>query len=347
MPTPGRGNPGHRRSGPSLPRATAAALLWLLAWTALGLAAGPSVTVSAPSPALAERVREVIATTAPRLARLTGAAPPAIQVQVAASEEEFQRLAAAVGGPAWAAGLALPRQGRILMRSPRQLTDPDNFPFLVAHELTHLYLGTALRGRPAPLWLEEGLAMYVAQEGGWGLALEMTRAVLGGRLLPLARLERRFPPGAEQARLAYAQSFYLISYLIEAHGPGVLPRLLRELAAGRDLTTALWRATGRGPARLEQDFRRAMEERFHWLGLLAAGGFLWGLVGLLAAVGLVWRWRRQRPSRQPEEAAEERPAPPVRGNWRRWPPPPRRRGVLTAVGLGPRGGEPSPPPKTR
>ncbi len=325
----------------------AAVMLGVLLWAAVGTAAGPRVTVSAPSPALAARVREVIARTAPRLARLTGAVPARIQVVVAAGEEEFRRLAAQAGGPAWAAGLALPRRGRILLRSPRQLTDPGDFPLLVAHELTHLYLGTALRGRSAPLWLEEGLAMYVARQGGWGLALDMTRAVLGGRLLPLARLERRFPPGAEQARLAYAQSFYLISYLIQTHGRGVLPRLLGELAAGRDLTTALWRVTGRGPARLEQDFRRAMAERFHWLGLLAAGGFLWGLVGLLAAVGLVWRWRRQRPSRRPEEAGEQRPAPPVRGSWRRWPPPPRRRGVLAAVGLGRRGADTSPPPRTR
>ncbi len=293
----------------------------------------PVLEVVAPSPELARHVRQELRRAAPGLARLTGVRPGRIRVEVAPSREAFDRRARELGGPTWAAGLALPSRGLVLVRSPHQLTRPDDFRLVLVHELAHLYLARALRGRRAPLWLEEGLAMYASGEGGFALAGTMARGVLSGRLHPLAGLAERFPAQAREASLAYAQSYYLVSYLLNTYGPQVLPRLIRELSRGRELTVALHKVTGRSLAQVEEDFFAAMDSRFSWLALVFAGGTLWALVGVAAAVGLVWRRREHKKRLQAMEAVEAQETT-LGGHRRNWPPPPVRGDVLGPAGLG-------------
>lgn len=280
-------------------------------------------------------MRQVVEQTAPRLAAWIGAAPPALRIVVAASEDDFLARVAQLDGPRWAAGLAVPSQGLILVRSPRQLIEPEQFRLLLAHELTHLYLSAALRSREHPLWLEEGLAMYASGEGGWERAAVMAKGVLQGRLLPLAELENSFPQDPEQAALAYAQSYYLISFILRQHGPEALPRIVAGLAKGREMTAALREATGQGLYALERDFKEEMTSRFSWLTVATAGGTLWVLISLVAAVGLVLR-RRAHKARMAAMADghEHGGVHPMR---RRWPPGPRprfRAGGLEANGDG-------------
>jgi len=306
------------------------ALLTSFSWAAdPGL---PGLSVRASSLELAQHVRDVFHQVAPRLARLTGGQPSRIKVEVAQDREAFDRRVRQLGGPEWAAGLAAPGRDLILLRSPKQLTQPQDFRPLLIHELTHLYLARQLRGRPAPLWLEEGLAMYAAGEGGFALAGTMAGGVLSERLKPLSQLEARFPAGAEEAALAYAQSYYLVSYLINAYGPETLPRLLRELALGREMTAALHKVTGRGLVQVEADFHEAMTSRFSWLALLFAGGTLWALVALGAGVALVWRRGRQKRRLRRLGDLELQGKEDI-GPKRIWPPPPRRGDVLEQAGL--------------
>jgi len=284
--------------------AAAACLLALsLAWAA----ELPHLSILAPTPELAAHVRQVVEQSAPRLRAWTGAAPARIRVEVAADHAAFAQRAQALGAPLWAAGLALPQQDLILLRSPRQLGGPEQFAPVLQHELMHLYLAAGLRGRRAPLWLEEGLALLLSGEGGWTRAEAMTRAVLSDKLLPLAELERTFPAEPFQAAVAYAQSYYLVSWLLKNHGEESLRSIVASLAQDRPLTAALHRATGRGLAALQDAFFADMRSRFSWLAVLTGGGFLWALVSLVAMVGLVLRRRGQRARLRGSSPREEEP----------------------------------------
>jgi hypothetical protein len=249
------------------------------------------VEVRAASPELAEHTREIALEAGAKLGAWLGAAPSAVRLVVCSDHEEFKARVAEVRGPEWAAGLALPEQGLILLRSPKLLLDPNQYRLLVIHELTHLYLSATLRRREHPLWLEEGLAMYAADEGGLGRTAAMTRGVLGAGLIPFAELESHYPAGESQVELAYAQSYYFISWLLNQHGPGVLRQVVAELARGRETTQAFHAATGQGLAALEARFGEEMTSRFSWLAVLTAGGSLWALVSLGAGLGLVLRRR--------------------------------------------------------
>ncbi|MBU4275417.1 MAG: hypothetical protein KKC30_01610 [Proteobacteria bacterium] len=268
-------------------------LLLLLAGAAL--ASGPvELSVQAPSPELAAHVRQVAAEAAPKLEAWTGASPGKVLIQVMPTREWFEKRMAQLNGPRWAAGLALPGRGLIVLRSPRQLGDPEQFRHLLIHEMLHLYLAAGLKGRRAPLWLEEGLAMRVSGEGGWGRAASMAGGVLGMGLIPLSELAERFPAQAQQAALAYAQSYYLVSWLQNEFGPQTVAKIIKGRSQGRPLTAALRQTTGLSLTALEERFSDDMHSRFSWIAVLSTGGALWALVALGAMVGLVARRRRQR-----------------------------------------------------
>ena len=316
------------------------ARLFLWAWLLIYLAAAvlpvfastgpaaPKINITAPSPQLAQEARRIALKAAPVLRQLTGAAPAAIRFEIHPTLAAFQKRVGQVGGPLWAAGLALPGQGLILLRSPSQLTNPEGFHLVLVHEMAHLYLHAALGRRKLPLWLEEGIAMYASGQGGFGNAGELAAAVLSDGLIPLGRLQDSFPVSASQARLAYAQSYYLVSYLLNEYGKDTPAAIIREIARGRELTVALKIVTGHGVAALEKNFIKEMDSRFSWLAAIFATGTVWGLAALLAGVGLVHRRRAQlREIRSAPDAPEFRPG-------RRLRPPPRgRKGVLKAAGL--------------
>jgi hypothetical protein len=242
-----------------------------------------------------------------------------VRVVVTGSVHEFEEQADLIGAPHWAAGLAVAERGLILMRSPKLLTGSEQFRPLLVHELTHLYLSAALHARDYPWWLEEGLAMYASGESSLERGAVMTAAVLQNRLIPFSALEKGFPGGPDQAALAYAQAYHFVSYLVREYGHEALPTLVRALAQGKGLTTALKEATGKGLYALSKDFASDMESRFSWVALISAGGVIWTVISLAAAVGLV---RRRRQQRTRMLAMDEPGAERVLRHSRRWPPPP-------------------------
>ncbi len=117
----------------------------------------------------------------------------------------------------WAAALAYPSQDRILMKSPRLLIGGQpHYEQVFLHEVAHVALDQAARGgsreagtdrnvtqqaqSPAtgiPRWLHEGYAIHVAREWSPNREVLLTRAVVGGRLIPLGRLVSDFPEDEE------------------------------------------------------------------------------------------------------------------------------------------------------
>ena len=316
-------------------------LVLILAWALLGLgwalgagAGGlPEIQVTAPNLRLKYQTLEMTREAARGLQALLGKGPALVRVEVAGDRQSFAARMRELGGPQWAAGLALPRQGLIVLRSPAQLTEPDQFRSLLVHEMGHLYMGHRLGAARAPLWLEEGLSMYLAGQGGLGSQWAMAQAVLGPGLIDLRQLEKSFPSDERRAALAYAQSSYLVGFLVSRHGPQVLGRILEGLAGGRPLTAALHAVTGQGLHALQEDFKEAMESRFSWLAVLSAGGAFWALLALAAGVLLVWRRRGQKKARAAGWGAGRNLEAISRPGARRWPPPAPRGDVLGQAGL--------------
>lgn len=108
---------------------------------------------------------------------------------------------------------------------------------VVVHELVHELLDqyVAPNGALIPRWFHEGLAQTIAGDTYLGAREdEIVWRVSTGRLLPFGGLRQRFPTATEELRLAYAQSYSYVAWLVNRYG---LDSVLAIAAATDDLTS--------------------------------------------------------------------------------------------------------------
>jgi hypothetical protein len=131
-------------------------------------------------------------------------------------------------------------------------------PGVVRHELVHELLDQYVfpNGRHLPRWFHEGLAQHLA--GDTYLRASEDDLVWGAglrRLLLFGELRAHFPADSGSLRLAYAQSYSYVSWLVWRFG---LAELLAAARAADDTTSfeaALVGRTGRTTLQLEEAWR--------------------------------------------------------------------------------------------
>lgn len=225
-----------------------------------------------------------------RLMRLVGLedAGPPIRVLVAA-EDSPQALAV----DTWVSGYAFGEQGVVVLLPGRALSYPyDSIEELLDHEIAHVLIARAAAGGTVPRWFNEGLAMVAGSSWGLGDRARLTLVILGGRAVPLRRVESWFDGGADEVRRAYLVSGAFVSDLLAQHGPTSAAAILDGVAAGLDFPTSFRRATGSDLATVEAAFWRRRTLWNRWVPVLTSSMALWGAITLLALYAI--RRRRQR-----------------------------------------------------
>jgi hypothetical protein len=129
---------------------------------------------------------------------------------------------------------------------------------VVTHELVHELLDQAVHphGREMPRWFHEGLAQHIAGDTYLGAREEDLVWRIGTPgMFAFGELRREFPHDSSQLRVAYAQSYSYVAWLVNTCG---LPTLLSIARAADDRTTferALVGRTGRTTLELEDAWR--------------------------------------------------------------------------------------------
>lgn len=215
-----------------------------------------------------------------------------IKIWFCRTQKEFDL---ALGAPIqeWAAGAAYPMRARIVVRDPAYVKDRSiNLEHLVKHEIVHvvfgLYLGENIRN--VPRWFNEGLAMYEAEEWGYSQYWTMLTGALGNSLIPFHHLAENFPQSEGQARMAYAQSCSIITFMAKKYGEDALRECISLLAEGRDLNEALAGSIGWSFTGLEIKWRRSIKSRYKWISLISSWVVLWS-VAVLILIAAYWRRR--------------------------------------------------------
>lgn len=175
---------------------------------------------------------------------------------------------------------------------------------VVPHEVGHVMVARALGpALPAlPLWVNEGIAEYVAGETAALVDPVWVQAVGQGSSLDLAELDSAIEERGDQAGLAYAQSASLVNFLVAERGEAVVADLIRSLTRTRDFDTSLREVTGWQTSELEATWRRAVVRRWRWPLLFQSPTVFYGVMVLLFLIGLI-RYLKERRRRQemPEE----------------------------------------------
>jgi len=219
-----------------------------------------------------------------------------IRVYIAPSFREYKKIQPAAGIPIWSVGVAYPDLSLIIIKSPRaQKKGHIDIAKVFKHELTHIILGRAFKGRKkVPRWLHEGLAMYISREWNFSRVSVMTRAVLTNTLIPLSSITHSFPREAERAALAYSESFYLISFLISKYGKDDFHRFIKVYSGGSDLKSALLGVYGIKWENFEGKWKNYLKIRFSWIPIFTSTTTLWFLVTMLFILGYLKKRRLKR-----------------------------------------------------
>lgn len=229
-------------------------------------------------------------------------------IRVGRTPEEMRALAPPrAPPPAYATGVAYPARGLILLTlsAPETWERPD-MTAVLTHELSHIALHRAVAGQPVPRWFSEGVAIHQAGEASLARVQTLWGATVGGRLLPLRRLDRGFSARPHQVSLAYAQSADFVRWLLDrSDGEDQFRRLLHRIAGGRAFGSALEVTYSRPPDMLEDEWKQDLAQRYSAFPLLLGSGSVWVLLSLLLVVAYVRRRRKDRARLDAWEAEEE------------------------------------------
>jgi hypothetical protein len=271
-------------------RLLVAGLLTLLAVRAAG--AEPRLVVVAPPElaAVAEEVRRLGEGDISALLVATGVtvvAPP-IRVLLFAEDTELARQT-----PPWVSGLAAGRDSTVALFPARVRAYPEtDLRSLLHHELAHVLVARASRGRPVPRWFDEGVATVAARQWGLEDRARFALAVLDRGPASTADLDRGFLGARDDCIHSYALSAALVRYLVRRFGPDAAARILDAIGDGRSFEDAFFRVTGSSLAGVERDFFRRELIWSTWIPFLTSSTALWMGITLLVLYAI--RRRRLR-----------------------------------------------------
>ena len=190
-------------------------------------------------------------------------------------------------------GVAYHRLLLIILKSPRDSNHPQaDLRKTFIHELTHILLGSAFNGdEGVPRWLNEGIALYEAREWSLGRVTTMTRAVLTDSIIPLSALTHAFPADPRDLQLAYAQSFYLVSFLITRFGRESFHNFIQSYSKNKHLEEALFLVYEMNLYELEEEWHSYLKMRFSWIPIITSSTTLWFIITIIFIYGYMRKKR--------------------------------------------------------
>jgi tetratricopeptide (TPR) repeat protein len=169
------------------------------------------------------------------------------------SGQQYQEVTDA---PGWSGGIY---DGKIRIPIGGIEQETPGLRSLLYHEYTHAVV-RAITPR-CPTWLNEGLAQYFeGREISGGQRETLRRLAAADKLPPLSGLEGSFMGlTGNQAMYAYLFSLSSVRYLIDSFGMYRVKSVLDELAANRDIRTAVNSGIMRSYEEFQQGWKRSLE----------------------------------------------------------------------------------------
>ncbi|MFC2022983.1 peptidase MA family metallohydrolase [Chloroflexota bacterium] len=162
----------------------------------------------------------------------------------------------------WTGGVTYTRFSTIAIGiAPSQITWGQR---AVAHELTHLvtHQMTLSPYGGLPNWLSEGLAVYSEGLPDPAYTTRLHQAVSQNDLISVSSLASPFSAYPEEASLSYAESYSLVSFLIQEYGQAKMLQLLEAFKEGSTYDGALEKVFGFDMDGLDSSWQEYIRELY-------------------------------------------------------------------------------------
>jgi len=133
-----------------------------------------------------------------------------------------------------------------------------NWADTLRHEFTHT-VTLGVTGNRIPHWLTEGLAVHEEpQARSWDWKNGLAQRVVDGELFTLDTIDWGFqrPRKGGDRQMAYAQSEWMVEFLIERFGASVVPALLKAFHDGRTQAEAMTAVLKQTPGEFDAAFEK-------------------------------------------------------------------------------------------
>ena len=225
---------------------------------------------------LGRYMAEYLETEYARLVREYGYEPPVrTRFEIyhsAKGQSAHQWFSARMVGLPWIQTIGASTGHVVAMASPTASRRPFNWARVVTHELVHVFTLQQTRFN-MPRWLTEALAVAHERAGSkdWKAAGSpvlpatwtrlLVERVPEGRLSTLATIDQAFlrPESPDDWQFAYCQSRLYVQYIVEAHGPEAIGKLVSAYREGRSTAECLRRACGVEFKQFEAGYRQYLE----------------------------------------------------------------------------------------
>lgn len=205
---------------------------------------------------------------------------PPIRVLLAAEDSDLARAT-----PLWIAGFANSAAAAVVIFPSRSPSYPyDTIEDVLRHEIAHVLIARAARGRDVPRWLHEGLAMSAERRASLGDQTSLAIAAVAGPH-EIAALDAEFDAGDRRAARAYAISAAFVRDLVARYGPDFPGDVLSRLAAGESFDRAFFVGAGVPMAEAERVFWRG-RWWFQVVPFVTSSLALWMGIVMLALVAV-------------------------------------------------------------
>ncbi len=207
-----------------------------------------------------------------------------IRIYLADTIEQFNRK---VGRemPVWVVGVALGGRNTVVLKSYSiARRGGSNIRKTVRHELTHVVLDANYEMDFLPRWLNEGIAMWQADEPTVRGSVNLTVAALLNRFIPIENLDSEFSTvRGDVASVCYGESRSLVEFILTEYGQD---SLLKMLAYTRTDSTddPFVAVLGVSASQIYQRWRVSMRKYIFLHSILSGVGLFW-LMGVLVLVG--------------------------------------------------------------
>ncbi len=170
-------------------------------------------------------------------------------------------------------GVAQSEKSLIAVKAPYLLSPEADYTGTLRHELVHILLHRNTAPDNLPRWLNEGIAMSLANEYRWASPLQVARMYMSNQIIEYRYLDYAFQaPGDEmEFNDAYAQALSMTRFMRDRIGDETFWAVVRGTRE-RSFGDSLRHYTGRSPRDLWEAYRRSLW-KIALVGILVSGSF--------------------------------------------------------------------------
>jgi len=199
--------------------------------------------------------------------------------------------------PIWSNGYFSSSRKAIILKKPEWYMNPEDFGVVFRHELVHAYFHSKFQVTPTPLWLNEGLAEYLA--GKW-IGIEegmlLSNALFSKNLVTLTDLDSLNYFNSMRARLAYLESLTAVTFLEnQLRQNGVSWQHFFDLILNHGFEESLKLTTSYDLIDFEIAWYRWLKETYRWFLIFNWENLIW-LIIIIILLGSMYgiRYRNRK-----------------------------------------------------